>query len=210
MRFLFLLIALIFANISRSQSDKSLKTSFNISTHFRSNYYLSSSDKNNQVFTYKATRNIGISSIACLLVNRKYLTYGMYEISYLIPNKTRLFDTIDVTQRGFNFSANIFGYDLFAKSENIDLVVSFGVNCGRVWLDGNDEIKQKNSFFAPKLEMFPRINFGKICIYSLFQIGYDITNPNWKRKGFSDIKQLNLNNYKNHEYSLSFGIGYLI
>jgi hypothetical protein len=197
-------------NKSICQSEKNLKTSFNISTHFRTNYYFSNSNKNNQVYSYSSTKQIGISSIIVLLVNKKYLTYGMYELSYIIPKKTMLFDSIKANQRGFNFSANILGYDLFSKREKIDLVVSLGVNCGRVWLKGDEFITQKNGFFAPKVELFPRINFGKFCFYSLFQMGYDITNPNWKRKGFSDVELLNLTNYKNHEYSLSFGIGYLI
>lgn len=210
MRFIILLIALTFTNKSSSQTNKSLETSFNISTHFRSNYYLSNSDKNNQVFSYSSTNQIGISSISALLVNRKFLTYGMYELSYIIPNKTKLFDSIQATQRGFNFSANILGYDLFAKREKFDLVLSLGVNFGRVWFKGEESITQKNGFFAPKIELFPRISFGKFCIHSLFQIGYDLSNPYWKRKGSFNTDLLNLNKYKNNEYSLSFGIGYLI
>lgn len=92
---------------------------------------------------------------------------------------------------GFNVGITLFGYD-FLKSEKFDLITCVGFNTGRVWLKGNDQFKQKNPYFSPVLTILPKVIFKKISIQLRCSYDYDITNKNWKRKGFSKTELLSL------------------
>jgi hypothetical protein len=190
-------------SILSAQNEDSLKSSRNIFFSIKNCY---SSNSNLEIL--QPIKSIGINSILPLLVNRKFITCGIYELAFILPEKRYFFDTLRTTIRGYNLGLTFLGYDLFNKNRNFDLITSFGVNMGRIKLIKNELTHQKNSFFAPKVELVSRVFVGRFAIFAAFNIDYDISNPNWVTRRNSTIAQINLGNFQNSGFSINFGIGY--
>ena len=159
---------------------------------------------------------IGIGFTQSLLVNRKssleggYSHDGYIEYSQIIPYKILLNDSIKAKVNGFNFGMTLWGMDLFPRKKNFDIITSVGFNTGRVWLNGDDEIKQKNPYFSPMVVVIPRVIIGKLSIQLRLNYGYDISNKNWKRKGFKKGNLAKIDPFSSESFDLSIGIGYVV
>lgn len=150
---------------------------------------------------------VGISLTSGLTVNRisrsegGYPLDGHFEYLYLIPQSILIQDSLEAKIKGFNVGITLAG---------VDLIASLGFNTGRVSLKGQPEIKQKNPYFAPFLSVTPRICLNRLSMYLRASYDYDISNKEWKRKGFKDTDIYELNSFKYHGFNLAFGLGYIL
>lgn len=208
-----LTLILIFISLSGlSQSKERLKTSLDLVMMTKT---LNNADFSKDLKTFssfKLTQPLNYSGIAFtsgFMVNRKFKTDGYFEFLKIIPQQIRLFDSIPGKINGYQFGMTVFGFDLL-KNEKIDLISSFGFNTGRIWINGNEEIKQKNPYFAPMISIVPRVCIGKISLQLKCSYDFDVSNKNWKRKGLGDSEQLVLNKFAYQGLNLYFGLGYVI
>lgn len=134
-------------------------------------------------------------------------TQGYLEFSKLMPQKLIIQDSIQANLRGFNIGIMLFGYD-WVKLEKIDFTSCFGFNFGRIWLKGDDSLREKNAYFSPSFALIPRINFKKLSIHARCAYDFDVSNKNWKRKGFGNNNLIPLNplSFQGLHFSLGFGL----
>jgi hypothetical protein len=157
---------------------------------------------------------VGLTITSGFIANRMSSYEGGYNfdgyIEYLqvIPQRIMVQDSIEANINGFNFGITLGGIDLL-KNKKFDLITCFGFNTGRVWLKGTDLIKQKNPYFSPMIAIVPRVCLGKISIQLRCAYDYDISNKNWKRKGFSDSELMELSKFSYQGLNMSMGIGYV-
>lgn len=157
----------------------------------------------------------GITLTSGFVANRRSSSEGGYRfdgyIEYLqvIPQRIMIQDSIEGKINGFNFGVTLGGIDLL-KSKKFDLITCFGFNTGRVWINGTDIVKQKNPYFAPMIAIITRVCIGRISIQMRCAYDYDISNKNWKRKGFSDSELMELKKFSYQGLNMSMGIGYVL
>lgn len=197
--------------------NKGITTSWDLVFSSRILFSSNISDDLNSINSSKFGQPInylGISSTSTLLVNRRSVSDGGYPldgyIEYLqvLPQEIALNDSLKAKINGFNFGCVLLGKDMFRKNETFDLITAVGFNAGRFWLKGNSDLKQKNPYFSPMLVLIPRINLGKFVIKAYCSFDYDISNKNWKRKGFSKNKLTPLSKFSSGGINLSVGLGY--
>lgn len=216
-----LLITLSFLLLSYSaftQSEPRLKTSFDLimmtkalnNNDFFHDLKEISSMKISQPLNY-----LGLSITSSFKVNRRSSFEGGYDFDgyleylHVIPQRITIQDSIEGKINGFNVGMTLAGIDLI-KKERFDLITSVGFNTGRVWMNGADDIKQKNPYFTPMVVVVPRVCIGRISIQLRCAYDFDITNKNWKRKGFSDAALLELDKFSYSGLNLSVGVGYVL
>lgn len=208
-----LFISLLFiSHFGLNQADSKLNTSLDLisMTKALNRNYLSNDLK--EISSLKLSRPlnyIGITTTSGFISNRRYRYDGYFEYLQVIPQKITILDSIEAKINGFNFGFTLGGIDLL-KNKKIDLIACAGFNTGRIWLNGEDVIKQKNPYFAPMIAIVPRVCLGRVSIQLRCAYDYDISNKNWKRKGFSDEDLLKLNKFYYQGLNLSMGIGYVL
>ncbi len=214
MKLLATLSFLLLSYSAFTQSEPRLKTSFDLimmtkalnNNDFSTDLKEISSMKISQPLNY-----VGISSTSYFAINtftRAFYGFiGYVEYLHVIPQRITIQDSIEGKINGFNVGITLAGIDLI-KKERFDLITSVGFNTGRVWINGADDIKQKNPYFAPMVVVVPRVCIGRISLQLRCAYDFDITIKNWKRKGFSDAALLELDKFSYRGLNMSVGVGY--
>ena len=123
-------------------------------------------------------QTIGVIYSSLLNVSRATVFYGAFYYNQIIPQAILINGANKCNVTGFIFGAS-FGRDLFDKSEKFDLTLTGGFNTGRLRLYGDELMRQKNPFFAPKIALQPKIRIKKIAISLTIEYDYDISKSTW-------------------------------
>lgn len=134
--------------------------------------------------------------------------YYLQNISIIIPKDITINDSLETKLTGYNFKSMLGLIDIFNKNYNIDLVIFIGGEFGRIRLYDNPLLRKKNGYFAPKIELQPKVKFKRLVIGGSFGYGYDISNPNWKNTWFSKDKSYTLDKLRQSGLSYQFFIGW--
>lgn len=212
-----LTILLIFFSCSVfSQSDARLKTSLDfilMSKMLNSNELSDDLNKTSPIKLFQPINYIGISLTSRILINKRssyegsYIYDGYIEYLQIIPTQIKVLDSLEGKVNGFNFGLTLGGIDLL-KNKKIDFITCFGFNTGRIWLNGDNLIKQKNPYFAPMVTIIPRVSIGHYSFQIRASYDYDISKKGWRRKGFSKSEMLDLKKFSSQGFNMSIGIGY--
>ena len=133
-----------------------------------------------------------------------------YSYSQIIPQQIVLIDSINSIINGFVLGINMFGKDLFPKSNIANCIVSFGFNTGRFRISGNEYKQQKNPFFSPTLSIQPKIRIGPIVLSIRGDYGIDISKSNWRSVNFTNKNiGINLSPFKQTGGIIYFSIGWV-
>jgi hypothetical protein len=92
----------------------------------------------------------------------KYFIGNLQVVAYL-PQRININDSLTAKSGGFNFGLTFLGIDAFPKVKNFDLVFNFGFDAGRILLT-NPGLQQRNTYFAPKVSIQPKVKNGTRCI----------------------------------------------
>ena len=198
------------------------KESLSISMHPDSIYYHEYS-LSNQAYITSSTlgyeirlQNTTYSNNAISLVFSGYGDSGSKEgkgayalVSYvqIIPKKILINDSLDATLGGI-YCSGMRGFDLLNKNYDLDLVIFLGLEFGRLRLYGNSLLRKKNGYFAPKIEIQPKIKLKRLVIGGAIGYGYDISNSNWKDTWFSKDKSYSLNKLRQSGFSWQVFLGW--
>ena len=158
----------------------------------------------------KSLNYVGIGSVGPLVCNRKYYISGYQSFSILIPKSITISDTIQGKMMGFNIGISLIGIDLLYRYKNADVLVFGGFNTGRLRMYDNDQIRQKNPYFSPKIAMCPRVRIGKITISLNLEYEYDISKTGWRRTIFAPKNGINVQNFRQSGFTSSFAVGMMI
>lgn len=138
-------------------------------------------------------------NLSCTVINYKQI----------LPKNEIFNDSLISITTGFRSS--IFkGVSYINKKENIQLTFLFGTEFGRLRLYNNPLLRKKNGYFAPKIELQPKIKLKQLIIGGTIGYGYDISNPNWKDTWFSKDKSYTLNKLKQSGFSWQVFLGWAI
>lgn len=133
------------------------------------------------------------------LINRKVNIDSHFEYAFFnsFPSAMNVSDSLRLSAGGFYFGLDACK-DLLPKHKNVDFLVGFGTNAGRVvlrhyWKKENDETydevkhnRYRNPFFSPKLSFEPRIFlFKHLSISIRAELLFDVTSRQWKIKNDS-------------------------
>jgi len=205
--------------LAQDTTKHHVKTSFDLiyTSKMLLNSNFSSSLNTKKSFQFGAPLSyVGLSSTWILLVNKKsffeggFPINGYFEYTQIIPRIITVNDSLSPKINGFNVGLTVAGFDLFPRMENFDFITSLGVNTGRVWLKGDSQTRQKNPYFSPMVVIIPRIIIQKVSIQFRFSYSYDITNKNWKRKGFAKDNLMKLDSFSSESFNFSLGIGFIL
>lgn len=134
--------------------------------------------------------------------------YSSLNISIITPKDITINDSLETKLTGYNFKSMLGLIDIFNKNYNIDLVILIGGEFGRLRLYNNPLLRKKNGYFAPKIEIQPKIKLKQLVIGGSFGYGYDISNPNWKNTWFTKDKSYTLDKLRQSGFSYQFFIGW--
>jgi hypothetical protein len=132
-----------------------------------------------------------------------------FSYSYIIPKTVIINDTIQSKVTGFSIG-EAYGWDIFKKNENVDVLFCLGFNLGRTRFYKNELVRQQNFFFAPKICLQPKIAIKKFTLSFTIEFDYDVTNPNWKKTYFAKGDQIKINSFRQTSLTTLFGLGYRI
>ena len=135
--------------------------------------------------------------LSCTVINHKQI----------LPKDEIFNDSLISTITGFR-SSIYKSVSYINKQENIQLAFLFGAEFGRLCLYGNPLLRKKNDYFAPKIEIQPKIKLKRLVIGGAIGYGYDISNPNWKDTWFSKDKSYTLNKLKQSGFSWQVFLGW--
>jgi hypothetical protein len=124
---------------------------------------------------------VGAGYNGLFLVSRNYMYFGHCAFLYVVPQKIKIDTSLSAYITGFMFSVSVIGWDLLGAEKKLALIVSCGLNAGRLRLIGNQQIKQKNPFVAPMIAFSPGIKFKKIKLALNFQYDLDLSGTGWRR-----------------------------
>ncbi len=149
---------------------------------------------------------IGIGISGPFNVNRGANFDGHFIYSQVIPSTITINDTLKVKINGFNFS---FAYGkAIIKRRFFTPIIYIGFNTGRLRLNGDSDIKEKNPYFCPKVGFQPKIFFGRLVLSLIIEADWDISRKSWRRTNFSKENQLKINNFNQSCIMTLLSVGY--
>ncbi len=98
-----------------------------------------------------------------------------YGLSFYIPNKVTFNDTLVATLSGFCWNMG-FGKAILKNAKIFRLNVYAGFNTGRTRITGDDNLRLKNPYFAPKVTLVPKLTIKRICVSLMLNYAYDLSN----------------------------------
>ncbi len=135
--------------------------------------------------------------------------HGHLIYNQVIPQIIYIQDTIKGKITGFTFGA-AFGRALKTKNESFALLYCLGFNTGRLRMFDNQFLRQRNSFFSPKISIQPKIKIGKLALSFLIEYEYDISNPLWKKTLSASDNQTQISNLRQSCITGQVGLGYIL
>lgn len=132
---------------------------------------------------------IGLSCNGHFIISRKGNFTGHFIVGKYLPQQISLNDSTNAKLSGstFGFAS---GFDCFKKAENIDFILSGGLNFGRMKLTQATnavtgekvDLSVKNMFISPKASAMLILYIKKISLSFNAEYDYDISASGWKRK----------------------------
>ncbi|MGV3612913.1 MAG: hypothetical protein ACO1N0_18280 [Fluviicola sp.] len=116
---------------------------------------------------------------------------GNLQFCVYLPQRIHLPDSSLAKSRGFNVGFTFLGIDLLRNTDKIDLIANLGFDAGQLLITG-EGIKQRNTYFAPKISLQPKVRIGKIALSLCAEYGYDLTKDKWRKTWFGPGHQNNL------------------
>ena len=135
---------------------------------------------------------------------------GHLSFKTIVPVKLAINDSINSILSSSTFSFHC-GKDLFYSLSNFDLIVSGGLDFGRITLKNANYKTQKNPFFNPTISIQPRVKIKKIVLSLRMDCWNDISKGVWKSTLFSRFSKensYNINHFRQSGMRFSIGIGY--
>lgn len=155
------------------------------------------------------TQIIGIS-LNTSVTNNKYSGSGSpahIALGFVLPTETEYSDSVSAKLNGYFFNLSLFGYDIFQKSENLDLIFISGFNVGRVRLN-NDFFNQRNSLVAPKLTLQCRVKIKKISLALTGEYQFDISDKEWYKLHLGAGQSFTIQSFRQSGFFVGISIGY--
>lgn len=162
----------------------------------------------------------GIIFSGTALVNKKHGLSGNFLAAKYLPQSFQINDSVSGKLSGSVFGLTA-GFDCFPKTEWFDIIVSGGLNLGRMKLvqqkwdylrykDNN--LHLKNMLICPKVSLMSKIYLKKFCLTFAGEYAYDISGSRWKEKTLSLGKpeSLTVPGFNQTGLYLSVGIGYYV
>lgn len=192
---------------TKIESDSTFlyKKSFQKNTKYINSHNISF--KHKELLGFYDVKSIGYNAGSLFVLNGYLLHYGSISFNQILPQKVNINDTLISNLTGYN-SDFLMGIDIFNKTKNIDLALLLGFEFGRLRLYDNPLLRKKNGYFAPKIELQPKVKLKRLVIGGSFGYGYDISNPNWKNTWFSKNKNYSLDKLRQSGFSYQFFIGW--
>jgi hypothetical protein len=129
----------------------------------------------------KALQLIGFGYSGQTYINRRpERFYGHAFYHQIIPQAVTINDSVHCKITGGIFSLGCGGM-LENHSKNFYCGFYLGFNTGRLRLTGNEQIREKNPFFSPKLGMELKLLPGKFSISLLAEAEHDISGTSWRK-----------------------------
>ncbi len=158
---------------------------------------------------------IGLSGNGHFIISRKGHFSGHFLAGKFLPQQINLNDSTDAKLSGsiFGFAA---GFDCFKKADNIDFILSAGLNFGRMkitqatnsFTGEKVDLSIKNMFISPKASAMLILYIKAISLSFNAEYGYDISASGWKRKLLGGQEgSLNVPGYNQSGLGFSVGIG---
>jgi hypothetical protein len=135
---------------------------------------------------------------------------GQFSYKAIIPVKLTINDTLISTISGSTISINC-GKDLYFSSSNFDLIISGGLDFGRIVLTNSAYKTQKNPFFSPTVSITPRVKIKHFVMSLKIDCWNDISKASWRPTLISRLSKENsysINNFRQSGIRFSIGIGY--
>ena len=206
--FLLLWPLLSFSSFLGQENSVNVISKDDTSLYYKKNQHISSIQISSTKKDYLINNIIGVhvSGYGCGSAF-SYCRYISLIFNQVLPPIKKINDTLNTNLIGYYISY-LDGVNIIKNSSNIDLVISLGFEFGRLRLYGNPLLRKKNSFFAPKIEIQPKIKIKRFVIGGFLGYGYDISNPNWKNTWFSKDKSYSLDKLSQSGYSWQVFLGW--
>lgn len=210
LRSVFFYITFLYSTFLFSQK-KGFVESFDVGYRqkFYSNNFYQKLNNINSINLFNNVHEVVIGHTGHGSITRKYASTMSIFYAHILPVQVKVNDSIDCKFTGYTFGISAPCIDpLFFKYKNFDLLIGAGGNVGRVKLYGNESIRAKNMFFAPKLLLMPRVGLGPIAIGLTIEYDYDITFDRWRKIIVRKRPSENINRFRQSglSYILSIGI----
>jgi hypothetical protein len=153
-------------------------------------------------------RTIGIGTSGHFIMSRASDFYGHFVYNQILPEAIHIQDTIKAKITGFIFSF-AYGGAVTTTSGVFAFYFYLGLNTGRLKITGDENLAQKNPFFAPKIGVQPKIKLGRIALTFIFEYDYDISKTSWRRTLFAKVDQVNIAPFRQTALTGQVGLGYL-
>lgn len=161
---------------------------------------------------------IGIATSGAFLVNKKHNISGSLLAAKYLPQSFQINDSVTGKLSGSVYGLTA-GFDCFPKTEWCDIIVSGGLNLGRMKLVQqkwdylrykDNSLHLKNMLICPKVSLMTKIYLKKFCLTFTGEYAYDISGSRWKEKTLSlgKPKSLTVPGFNQSGLYLSVGIGY--
>ena len=137
---------------------------------------------------------VGIGLTGLLTTNSNYHFCGHMHYTQVIPRTILVNDSVSGNLTGFNFTAPVYGVDIFENTKAVDLFFSLGFNTGRLRVYGNSLVKQKNAYFSPKVSLTPRFKLGRLMLQMNFDYELDVSKKAWRKIAVAGTPQYYLPN----------------
>lgn len=135
---------------------------------------------------------------------------GHWTYHTIIPIQISINDSINSKLSGSTFSFS-FGKDLCYLIDNFDLVVSGGIDVGRLMLSNPDYKLMKNPFFNPTISVQPKVKIKHFVLSLRVDCWNDMSTARWKEAlvtRYSKRPSYALENYRQSGMRFLVGIGY--
>lgn len=133
--------------------------------------------------------------------------YGHFGYSQVVPQTLRVNDTIGAKVTGFVFSV-AYGTAYVTANKKFTLILYLGFNTGRLRFYGDEQVRQKNPFFSPKIGIQPKLQLGRFNITLIAEAEEDISKRNWRRMLGTNSDKANINGFKQSGVTTMIGVGY--
>ncbi len=166
----------------------------------------------NQTSTLKEvsfTQPINVLGLGChggFNVGLRYHYAGHILYAYVLPQEIRV-DSLVGKLTGFYFSASVAGFDVFKKNEKFDFICSIGFTTGRLKINRNELLRQKNGFVAPMASTCLKVAVGKIVLGINAYYDYAINAGEWRKTIFANATKAPIANFKQTGLTTLFFIG---
>lgn len=158
---------------------------------------------------------IGLSANGHFVISRKGHLAGHFIFGKYLPQQIHFNDSTNAKLSGstFGFAS---GFDCFNKAENIDFILSVGLNFGRMKLTQATnsftgekvDLSIKNMFISPKASAMLILYIRSVSVSFNAEYGYDISASGWKRKLLGGQEgSLNVPGYNQSGLGFSIGLG---